>query len=65
MPDQSWRWVILVLFGLVVAALLLPSIFKGPARNQLTYGELFKKVQAGQVKQATVNNDTGRITGTT
>jgi cell division protease FtsH len=62
-PDQSWRWVILVLFGLVVAALLLPSIFKGPSHNQLTYGELFKKVQAGQVKQATVNNDTGHITG--
>src|SRR5581483_6489790 len=63
-PDQSWRWVILVLFGLVVAALLLPSIFKGPARNQMTYGDFFKKVQAGQVKQATVNNDTGHVTGT-
>ncbi|MBV8961307.1 MAG: ATP-dependent zinc metalloprotease FtsH [Actinobacteria bacterium] len=62
-PDQSWRWVILVLFGLVVAALLVPSIFKGPSRNQATYGEFFKKVQAGQVKQATVNNDTGHITG--
>jgi cell division protease FtsH len=55
--------VILVLFGLVVAALLLPSIFKGPSRNQMTYGELFSQVQAGQVKQATVNNDTGHITG--
>jgi cell division protease FtsH len=63
-PDQSWRWVILVLFGLVVAALLVPSIFKGPSRNQATYGDFFKKVQAGTVKQATVNNDTGHITGT-
>ncbi|HZQ86876.1 MAG TPA: ATP-dependent zinc metalloprotease FtsH [Acidimicrobiales bacterium] len=63
-PDQSWRWVILVLFGLVVAALLVPSIFKGPSRNQMTYGDFFKKVQAGQVKQATVNNDTGHVTGT-
>ena len=61
--EQNWRWAVIVLVGLVVAALIVPSIFKSEPRREVAYNEIVQKVEAGQVTEATINNDTGRITG--
>ena len=62
--EQNWRWAIFVLVGLVALAVLVPSFAGKPDRKQLSYGELVSKAQEGAVTSATINNDTGRITGT-
>jgi len=61
--DQNWRWVVIVVFGLIVAALMLSSLGKTGKPVELTYNEVIRKVNEGQVKAAKVNNDTGRIAG--
>jgi cell division protease FtsH len=61
--DQSWRWLLIVLGGLVIVALILSPFFNGTARQELTYSELRAQVGAGKVKTATVDNASGRITG--
>ncbi|HZQ26797.1 MAG TPA: ATP-dependent zinc metalloprotease FtsH [Acidimicrobiales bacterium] len=62
-PEQNWRWVGIVLFALVLAALVFSRFPGTQTKSQLTYNELIQKVQAGQVASATVNNDNGKITG--
>ncbi|MDQ1445464.1 MAG: cell division protease FtsH, partial [Acidimicrobiaceae bacterium] len=62
-PEQNWRWVLIVVFGLVVAALMFSNLGSTKSQVDLTYNELIKKVGAGEVKSAEANNDTGRITG--
>ena len=61
--EQNWRWVVIVVFGLIVAALMFSSLGAGQDQEELTYNQLIAKVGAGEVKTAKVNNDTGRITG--
>jgi cell division protease FtsH len=61
--DQSWRWAIIVLLALVVAALLLPNLFSSSQSQQLDYTQFIGDVNAGQVSTATVDNSTGKITG--
>jgi cell division protease FtsH len=53
-----------VLIGLVVAALLLPPLFSGADETtELSYSELIRRANEGQVAEVTVNNDTGGMTG--
>jgi cell division protease FtsH len=61
--DQSWRWAVFVLVGLVVAALLLPPLFTDSEKAELSYGEMIKKANEAQVVEVTVNNDTGHVNG--
>ncbi|HEX7166657.1 MAG TPA: ATP-dependent metallopeptidase FtsH/Yme1/Tma family protein, partial [Acidimicrobiales bacterium] len=61
--DQSWRWLLIVLGGLVIVALILSPFFNESARRELSYSELVGQVDAGRVKSAEVDNSTGRITG--
>ena len=61
--DQSWRWLLIVLGGLVIVALILSPFFNQSAREELSYSELVARVDAGTVKTAEVDNSTGRITG--
>jgi cell division protease FtsH len=61
--DQSWRWLLIVLGGLVIVALILSPFFDDSARVELSYSELRARVAEGQVKTATVDNSSGRITG--
>jgi cell division protease FtsH len=61
--EQNWRWAIILVFGLIVAALVLSDFRTGSDQADLTYNELIKKVNAGEVAEAEVNNDTGRIAG--
>ncbi|MDQ3757284.1 MAG: ATP-dependent metallopeptidase FtsH/Yme1/Tma family protein, partial [Actinomycetota bacterium] len=62
-PEQNWRWAMIALFVLVVGVLILPSLFSGKPRSELTYNQLIRRASEGQVASATVSNDTGRITG--
>src|SRR5688572_21636693 len=58
--DQSWRWLLIVLGGLVIVALILSPFFNDTARTELSYSELRAKVSEGRVKTATVDNASGR-----
>lgn len=62
-PEQNWRWVVVVLFGLVLAALLLPPLFSSKANSQLSYSTYMSDVVAGHVGNANIDNTTGKITG--
>ena len=61
--DQSWRWLLIVLGGLVIVALVLSPFFNAPASKELSYTELVTQIDAGAVKTAEIDNHTGRITG--
>lgn len=63
-PDQSWRWIVLVLVVLLAAAFMYASIFTPKASTQLTYNSFLKDAQAKQVSTAQINNSDGKITGT-
>jgi len=53
----------IALFVLVIGVLVLPSLFSGQPRSELTYNQLIRRAGEGQVAEAVANNDTGRITG--
>ncbi|MGH9155478.1 MAG: ATP-dependent zinc metalloprotease FtsH [Acidimicrobiales bacterium] len=61
--EPTFRWAMIALFGLVVAVLVLPQLFGDDARTEVGYGDLLRQASDGQVAEALVNNDTGRITG--
>jgi cell division protease FtsH len=61
--EQNWRWAVIALVAFVAAIVILPGMVAKPKRAQLGYGALIEKAKAGQVTSATINNDTGRITG--
>ena len=64
-PDQPWRWALVALGVLVVAALIFPSLFGATERERLDYSDLMRRAAAEptQVKSAEVSNTTGKITG--
>jgi cell division protease FtsH len=62
-PEQSWRWVLIVLGGLVVLGLLLSPLFNGTTRTELDYTELVTAANEGRVESAEVDNTTGRVEG--
>src|SRR6266850_913676 len=63
--DQSWRWLLIVLGGLVIVALLLSPFFNSSSSKELSYSELRAQIDAGKIKTAEVDNASGRITGLT
>jgi cell division protease FtsH len=62
-PDQSWRWAVIVLLGLVVAALVIPPFFSHSPSQQLSYTQYITNVNASQVSTATIDNSNGHISG--
>ncbi|MGH9267403.1 MAG: ATP-dependent metallopeptidase FtsH/Yme1/Tma family protein, partial [Acidimicrobiales bacterium] len=62
-PEQSWRWIILLLASLVLAGLLLSPLFDGRSRTDLDYTELLAAIDEGKVASVVVDNSSGRITG--
>ncbi|HEY1633726.1 MAG TPA: ATP-dependent zinc metalloprotease FtsH [Acidimicrobiales bacterium] len=62
-PDQSWRWAVIVLLGLVVAALVIPPFFSHSPSQQLSYTQYITDVNASQVSTATIDNSNGHING--
>ncbi|MDP9070370.1 MAG: ATP-dependent zinc metalloprotease FtsH [Actinomycetota bacterium] len=61
--EPTFRWAMIALFVLVVAVLVLPALFGGKPRTELGYGEFIRRANEGRVAKASVNNDTGHITG--
>ncbi len=61
--DQSWRWVFLLLTLAVLAILVVPPLFSKPSAKSLSYSSFLNDVKAKGVATATVNNNTGNITG--
>lgn len=62
-PDQSWRWIVLVLVTLLAAAFVYASIFTPQTTKQLSYDTFLKDAQVKQVLTAQINNTDGKITG--
>src|SRR3954468_24961419 len=64
-PDRNWRWAVFVLLALLVAVIVLPNIASSTTRKTISYGEFNNQLQAEPrgVKNATVNNNSVRITG--
>jgi len=61
--EPTFRWAMIALFALVVAVLILPPLFGGKNRTELSYGDFTRRVSEGKVVKARVNNDTGRVDG--
>ncbi len=62
--DQSWRWVFALLILAVFAVVIIPPLLSKPAVKQIGYKPFMQQyVEAHQVKTATIDNNTGIITG--
>ena len=61
--ESNVRWALFGVVGLVIAVLLLSSLFSKSASSDLGYGDFIAKAKDGQVVSASVNNDTGKISG--
>ena len=62
-PDQSWRWIVLVLVTLLAAAFVYASVFTPQTTKQLSYDTFLQDAHAKQVTTAQIDNATGKITG--
>ncbi len=62
--EPNWRIAGLVLVALIVLAVIVPSLTSGSSKtSKLTYNQVVASAEAGQVSEAKINNDTGKITG--
>jgi len=57
------RWVVVVVLGLLLAAVLLPPLFGHGQSKPLTFAQYRDQVGAGQVDTAIINSNDGHITG--
>jgi cell division protease FtsH len=63
-PDRNWRWIAIVLGALIVIAFLLSGPFSGSKTPSQSYSDFQTALSNDQVKSASVNNDTGKVTYT-
>src|SRR3990170_5563431 len=60
----SWpRWTIWVLGGVVLLAIVLPSLWPNNTGQELSYTTFIEQVRDGNVESVIINNSTGAITG--
>src|SRR5829696_3206809 len=57
------RWSVWVLLAVLLGVLLLSPLLSTDNRPQLGYTDFVERVEKGDVKSVTVNNETGTITG--
>jgi cell division protease FtsH len=62
-PEPGWRWVVIVVVGLLLATVILPLFINGHTTKSLTYDAYLADVNAGQVSTANINNNDGQVTG--
>src|SRR4051794_26826443 len=64
-PDRNWRWVVFVLVAMLVLVIFASNFSGSSNRKTLGYGEFLNDLSAkpATVKNATVNNNSGKITG--
>src|SRR5690606_23102311 len=64
-PDGGWpRWVAWMLLAVVLAVVVLPFLLPGDDREQIAYNAFLQHVEAGDVREVSINNDTSGIKGT-
>ncbi len=63
-PDRNWRLVAIVLGALIVIAFLVSNPFSPGGAKAQSYSDFTTALGTGNVTQATVNNDTGKVTYT-
>ncbi|GAC1382300.1 MAG: ATP-dependent zinc metalloprotease FtsH [Acidimicrobiales bacterium] len=62
-PEPSWRWVVIVVLGLLLATVVLPALISRGSTKSLSYNEFRAAVDAGQVATADINNNDGKVSG--
>ncbi|MGH8997397.1 MAG: ATP-dependent zinc metalloprotease FtsH, partial [Acidimicrobiales bacterium] len=62
-PDQSWRWIGIVMLVAVLGVLVVTSLIPHSSATSLPYSKYLSDVKAHQVSTATITNDTGVVTG--
>ena len=62
-PEPGWKWVVIVVIGLLLATVVLPALLSKGSSKSLSFDEFRAAVDAGQVATADINNNDGRITG--
>jgi len=62
-PEPGWRWVVIVVVGLLLATIVLPLFINSHSSKSLTYDAFQSAVNANQVATATINNSNGQISG--
>src|SRR5438552_991547 len=64
--QSGWpRSIVWVVLGVIGIAIVLSALFSGGKSSDIAYNEFIQKVQAGQVEEIVVQNDSSRITGKT
>ncbi|HET6914604.1 MAG TPA: ATP-dependent zinc metalloprotease FtsH [Acidimicrobiales bacterium] len=63
-PNSNWRWVAVVLVTIVILAVVLSNMHASTTPPSQNYKTFSTAMQSGQVTQATVNLDTGKVTYT-
>jgi cell division protease FtsH len=62
--DQSWpKWMIWVLLGVILAAVLIPTLASSDSGTKVAYGDFKSSLTSDDVKSATYNNTNGNING--
>jgi cell division protease FtsH len=62
--SNNWRWIAVVLATIVILALALSSVRTSSGPPSQDYSSFLSAMNAGQVSQATINEDSGQITYT-
>ncbi len=62
--NNNWRWVAVVLVTVVILAVVLSSMHTTSNPPSQNYSVFYQAMTSGQVKSASVNKDTGKITYT-
>jgi cell division protease FtsH len=63
--SSNWRWVAVVLITIAILAVVLSSMRSSNSPPEQTYSQFITAVKGGQVTEATVNKDSGKVTYTT
>ncbi len=61
-PQPGWRWVVIVVVGLLLATVVLPLLIRTGSKG-LSFAEFKAKVDSNQVATANINNNDGHISG--
>src|SRR5579875_174499 len=64
-PDRSWRWALMVVLAVVALAIMVSTVVTAPSPPSVPYTQFITWVKDGNVKEATVNAQTGAIQFTT
>ncbi len=65
-PDTSWtRRALLIGLGVVLVTILAAELFAAPTGKSITYSQFLAQARAGEIAQATINNESSGISGKT